>query len=66
MTETNIVEGVPIIDALPQEWRGTALLVLIMLPYVTRAYHSLRNGGGLVGVYRAILFGTNTPKQNEK
>jgi hypothetical protein len=49
---------------LPPRWRETAVLIAVAAPLVGRAYHSLSNGGGLRGIYRSILFGTNTPKQN--
>lgn len=35
----------------------------VTIPYITRAFHSLTTGGGIVGMFKAILFGTNTPKQ---
>lgn len=53
---------IPIINALPERYRGWAVLAVLAFPYITRAYHALATGGGIVGVYRAILFGTNTPK----
>lgn len=56
------MNDIPIINALPEKYRGTAVLVFLAFPYVTRAYHALVTGGGLKGVWNAILFGTNTPK----
>ena len=56
------MSDIPGINLLPEEYRGTATLLIILGPYLTRAYHALVNGGGLTGIYRAILFGTNTPK----
>jgi hypothetical protein len=47
----------------PERYRAKVMLALMLSPYVTRAYHSLRNGGGLRGVARAIWFGTNVPKE---
>lgn len=52
---------IPGINLLPESIRGYALLFIAIFPYLTRAYHSLANGGGLVGVKNAILFGTNVP-----
>lgn len=57
------MEEIPIIDQLPEKWRGTALLLLLVLPYITRAWHAWKMGGGLYGMRDAILFGTNKPKQ---
>lgn len=55
------MNDIPFINALPERYRGTALLLVLVFPYVTRAFYALKNGGGLVGVWRAILWGTNTP-----
>lgn len=52
----------PIINLIPEKWRTTALLLFIAAPYLTRAYHAVVTGGGLVSIWRAIWFGTNTPK----
>jgi hypothetical protein len=54
---------IPGLNLLPESLRGWALLALAFLPYLTRAYHALATGGGLRGIWNAILFGTNTPKQ---
>ncbi len=61
--DTNAVPtNIPGIDLLPASWQGPALIVLVLFPYVTRGYYALANGGGLVGVARAILWGTNSIK----
>lgn len=51
----------PIIDLIPEKWRTTALLAFFVAPYITRGLYALRSGSGLVGFFRSILFGTNTP-----
>ena len=43
----------------------TVFAISVALPYITRAYYALKNGGGLKGVWRSIWSGTNTPKSNE-
>ena len=55
------MNDIPIINQLPEKWRGTALLICLALPYITRAYHALAAGGGLKGIWNAIWFGTNAP-----
>ena len=40
----------------------TVFAIGVSLPYITRAYHALKNGGGIKGVWSAIWNGTNTPK----
>lgn len=56
------MNDIPIINQLPEKYRGWAMIVLLALPYVTRAYHALAQGGGIRGIWNAIWFGTNTPK----
>jgi hypothetical protein len=38
------------------------LTVIIITQVLGRAYAGLKNGGGLVGLWRGIVFGTNTDK----
>jgi hypothetical protein len=33
------------------------------VPIIGRAYYAIVNKGGIVGIWRALVFGTNTPKQ---
>ena len=49
-----------IIHLIPEKWRGTALALIAISPYLTRAFHAVRNGGGLKGIINSIWFGTNT------
>lgn len=53
-----------IIGIIPEKYRSTALFVLAISPYVTRAIHALTNGRGIKGTLSAIWLGTNTPKSN--
>ena len=57
------MNDIPGINLLPESIRGYALLFIAFFPYLTRAWHALREGGGLVGMKNAILFGTNTPSE---
>lgn len=43
----------------------TVFAVGVILPYVTRAIHSVRNGGGIRGIWRSIWFGTNVPSDKK-
>ena len=56
------MDDIPLINALPEKLRGWAVLGAILFPYLTRAYYGLTRCGGLVGMWRAVLFGTNTPQ----
>jgi hypothetical protein len=49
-------------NLIPAKYRTLLMLAAIVVPYAGRAYHALASGGGLMGVYRALLFGTNVPK----
>jgi hypothetical protein len=57
------MNDIPIINALPEKYRGWALVILLASPYITRAFYAVANGGGFVGIARAIWLGTNTPKE---
>lgn len=48
-----------ILNLIPAKY---AALAAIALPLIGRAYYAIENGGGIVGVWRALMFGTNTPK----
>ena len=52
---------IPIIKYLPEKYQGIAMIAVMAFPYVTRAWHALKSGGGLSGIKNAILFVTNTP-----
>ena len=65
MNDTNAVQTgiqIPGIDLLPHSWQGPVLIIAVLAPYATRAYHALAMGGGIKGVMSAIWLGTNTPK----
>ena len=51
----------PILDLIPQGYKGIALAFLVLTPILGRAYQALKNNGGLKGIWNAIVFGTNTP-----
>ena len=53
-------------NVIPPKYRTLLFVGAIAVPYIGRAWHALASGGGLIGVYRALLFGTNVPKpQNQ-
>jgi len=58
------MNDIPLLNLLPEKARGWALIAIAAFPYLTRAWHGWKNEGGWRGVRDAILFGTNTPKQN--
>lgn len=38
---------------------------LIVVPFLGRAYHAIVNGGGVIGAWRAFMYGTNVPKNKQ-
>lgn len=56
------MNDIPIINLIPEKYRGWALLAAACIPIIGRAYHAIANGGGLKGIWTALVFGTNTPK----
>lgn len=56
------MDQIPGINLLPPKVQPWVIALVIAAPYLTRAYHALAGGGGLTGVWRAIMFGTNTPR----
>jgi hypothetical protein len=51
-----------IINIIPEKYRGLALVLAAVLPWLTRALYALANGRGIRGTLSAIWFGTNAPK----
>ena len=60
------MSDLPVINLLPEKWRGAATMLILLSPYLTRGYSALSAGGGIVGVLRAIWFGTNVEKSLTK
>ena len=46
----------------PKDWIHDGVAIMALLGLAGRAWHAVRSGGGLVGLWRALLYGTNTPK----
>lgn len=53
-----------IINKVPAHWHTTAVVAALLIPHIGRAVHALRSGGGLVGVWNSVIYGTNVPKQS--
>ena len=50
-----------IISVIPEKYRAYVLALILLAPYLTRAYHAIAIGGGLKGIWNSIWFGTNVP-----
>jgi len=44
-----------------KEWQLNGITVLIVIQVLGRAYTALKNGGGLVGIWKTIAFGVTPP-----
>lgn len=42
-------------------WHTDAVHIALALALMGRIYHAARTNGGLVGIVKALLYGTNTP-----
>lgn len=51
----------PILDLIPEGYKGAVLTFFLLTPMLGRAYKALSNNGGLKGIWNAIVFGTNSP-----
>ena len=43
------------------EWQLNLLTLFVIVQVLGRGYAALKRGGGLVGIWKGIVFGTNTP-----
>lgn len=48
-----------------KDWQLNGVTLLLLVQVLGRAFAGLKNGGGLVGIYRGIVFGTNTPPESK-
>jgi hypothetical protein len=49
-----------LLKIIPEKYQAPLLALIVMIPYITRAFHALKTGGGLKGIWTAIMYGTNT------
>ena len=49
-------------SVIPEQHRGTVALIIVTVAFAGRAFHAIKAGGGLVGLWKALLYGTNAPK----
>lgn len=52
-----------LVNLLPKGWHTTIIVFIMALPFIGRAWHAITTSGGLKGIWTALLFGTNVPKQ---
>lgn len=64
MDSINIPDG--LLNSPVSEWQLNGVTLVLAIMVVGRAYKAIRNGGGLIGLWHGLLFGTNTQKEEEK
>jgi hypothetical protein len=48
-------------NTIPPKWLVYATAAWLLLQNAGRVYQAIRNGGGLVGVWRGVMYGSNVP-----
>jgi hypothetical protein len=49
-----------------RDWQLNVTTLLVAFAFVGRGYKALRSGGGLVGLWRGVMFGENAPDKNNQ
>jgi hypothetical protein len=60
MNDADLLSG--LVGKTPKDWIHDAVAIAALIALAGRAWHALRSGGGIFGIWRALLYGTNTPK----
>jgi hypothetical protein len=53
-------------NIIPPEYAGYAALAWVVIQALGRAYRSLADGKGLIGVWNGLIYGTNVPKAKDE
>ena len=48
------------------KWSHAGTTFIVVLAIAGRTFHAIVNGGGLVSIWKALIYGTNVPKPPEK
>ena len=48
-------------SVLPPKYAAYAALLTAAVPVIGRAYHAIVNDGGILGIWRSVVFGQSTP-----
>lgn len=54
-----------LLNLIPAKYAAYGAAAVVIIQTAGRIYHALSSGNGLVGAWRAFLYGTNTPKPTE-
>lgn len=57
--------GIPsfVVSLIPLKLVPWIALIIFIIPYAGRAWHAYQSDGGAKGIFNAVVYGTNTPKQ---
>lgn len=53
------------LDTNVRDWQLNGVTLLLLIQVFGRAYKGLKNGGGLIGIWKAIIMGVTPPKVPE-
>lgn len=51
------------LDTNVRDWQLNGVTLLLLIQVLGRVWSALRKGGGLVGIWKGIVFGENVPKE---
>jgi hypothetical protein len=54
-----------VLNSIPSKWVVYATTGWVALQAAGRVYHAVVSGGGLISIWHALLYGTNTPTMKE-
>lgn len=54
-----------LLNAVPAKYTAHASFLMLAAMVLGRAFHQIKSGGGVVGIWRGFLYGTNAPKPSD-
>lgn len=61
--DMNIAMPPDMLDTNIRNWQLNGVTLLFLIQVLGRVWSGLKNGGGIVGVWKGIVFGENVPKE---
>jgi hypothetical protein len=59
---TNLFNSIPVLKYVPTNLQPWVIIGSLAIPHITRFFHSMASGNGVVGSVRAVLFGSANAK----
>ena len=48
-------------NILPPKYAAYSAAIMVVVQILGRVYNTVKNGGGLIGIWRAVLYGVDHP-----